>query len=220
MVDDENRLINRRIRDVARAYRKRGYQVAVHPTEAELPPFLRDSEPDIVAQKDGDKVIVEVKTQSSLQGSNELVALAERIANEKDWRFELVVTNPTTGSSLAMPVLSGLIARMLSNAEAISKMGLEDATVLYVFAAVEALVQELARRRGIANGETSFLTLVGKIAYQGVIDHELLEELRQLYEKRNKIVHHGDATVRVPEEDFVGVLEKLRELLSEGEIAA
>jgi REase_AHJR-like protein len=220
MVNKETKLLNRRIRDVARQYRKRGYDVVVHPQGDHLPEFLSGFEPDIIAKKDGDSVVIEVKTQARLQGSNEIVSIAEKVAKETGWRFELDVTNPTMGISLAAPVVSELVANVLRNADAISKIGLRDAAVVYVSSAIEALVQELARRLGIASDEDSFSGLLRKMVYRGAIDHELFEELQGLYDERTRIMHQASPGARVSAEDLIRVVEKLKVILSETEIAA
>jgi HEPN domain-containing protein len=221
MLGQEAKLIRRRIRDAARAYRNRGYKVIVDPRIEELPPFLHGFKPDIVAQKDNDKVIIEVKTQPKLKGSNEIISLAEKVAAETPWRFELIVTNPgTIGTSLAPPEIARVIGKLLSEAELLFKTGLRDAAVVYSFSAVEALIQEIARKHGTNGDEDGFSTILRTLVYEGHIDHEFYQEFQKFQEERNRIVHQSDPTRTISERDIVKIVEKVKAALSETEIAA
>jgi uncharacterized protein YutE (UPF0331/DUF86 family) len=221
MLDQETKLIRRRIRDVARRYRNRGYKVIVDPHTEDLPPFLHGFKPDIVAQKDDDRVIIEVKTQPKLHGSNEIVSLAERVATEEAWRFELVVTNPATSeTSLAPPEIARLIAKLLSEAGVLFKTGLREAAIVYSFSTVEALVRDIARKHGTSGDEDSFSKLLRKLVYEGLIDYEFFHDLQKFEEERNRIVHQIDPTLGISEREIVKIIEKVKAALSETDIAA
>jgi hypothetical protein len=220
MLGHETKLIRRRIRDVARRYRNRGYKVIVDPRAEELPTFLHGFKPDIVAQKDDDRVVVEVKTQPKLKGSNEIVSLAERVAAETAWRFELVVTNsPTNETPLAPSEIARLTTKLLSEAELLFRAGLRDAAIVYSFSVVEALLQEIARKYGKSGDEDSSSKLLMKLVYEGLIDHDLFQDLQKFQEERNRIVHKGDSSPTISEGDIVKIVEKVKAALSETDLA-
>src|SRR5690349_14437535 len=77
-------------RRVAASYRKQGYRVVVPVAPDALPVFLRDCQPDLIAERDDDHVVVESKPAGTLKGANDLVDLAERVAAQPGWRLELV----------------------------------------------------------------------------------------------------------------------------------
>jgi hypothetical protein len=80
----------RTLRRVASSYRKQGYRVIAPPLPDALPQFLHDCQPDLIAEREDDHVVVEVKAAGSLKGANDLVELAERVATQPGWRLELV----------------------------------------------------------------------------------------------------------------------------------
>ena len=83
---------------VARRYARKGYRV-MRPGPGQPPPaFLGDFVPDLIAERDEDRVIVEVKRSDLVRGANELAAVAARVAREPGWRFELIAL-PATGAS-------------------------------------------------------------------------------------------------------------------------
>ncbi|MFL5267770.1 MAG: hypothetical protein ACJ8AH_14435 [Stellaceae bacterium] len=52
------------IRQHADWYSQQGYQVSVEPSPRELPEFLRTLAPDLIARRDGENIVVEIKTSS------------------------------------------------------------------------------------------------------------------------------------------------------------
>ena len=52
------------LRQYADWYSRQGYQVSVEPSPRELPEFLRTLAPDVIARRDGENIVVEIKTSS------------------------------------------------------------------------------------------------------------------------------------------------------------
>ena len=52
----------RKIREVAREYRRAGYEVLVEPSGPQVPAFLGDYRPDLIAVGDRESVVIEVKS--------------------------------------------------------------------------------------------------------------------------------------------------------------
>jgi hypothetical protein len=50
------------IKQYADWYSQQGYQVSVEPSPRELPEFLRTLAPDMIARRDGENIVVEIKT--------------------------------------------------------------------------------------------------------------------------------------------------------------
>ena len=74
----------------ARQYRKLGYEVIECPSDDQLPPFLRGFTPNLIATRDDDRVVLEVKRRDELKGSKQFVALATAVAQQIGWRLELI----------------------------------------------------------------------------------------------------------------------------------
>src|SRR6266478_4600144 len=87
----EKELHDRKLEEAANSYRTKGYRVVVEPAPQQLPDFLAGMEPDIVATKPDDRVIIEVKNKRALRSSDIHRRIADRIANQPGWRFELIL---------------------------------------------------------------------------------------------------------------------------------
>ena len=85
-----------RLLKIAEEYRDRGYEISIHPDPEDLPDFLRNYRPDMIARREDDAVVIEVISRSSLNSSSTqyLQNLAQVIEQHSGWRFELVMTNP------------------------------------------------------------------------------------------------------------------------------
>ena len=87
----------RKIRQVVRQLAEQGYEVQAEVRGLSIPPALKPSGiiPDIVATKNGQILIVEVKTPGGVKKSKDrLKALAELAEQRADVRLRLVVTKP------------------------------------------------------------------------------------------------------------------------------
>jgi hypothetical protein len=91
-------------RRIAATYRKGGYHVAVPSASNAVPTFLQGYSPDLIAEKDDDRVVIEIKAIGSLKGANDLVELAERVHSQPGWRLELVTFKaPDPDATIASP---------------------------------------------------------------------------------------------------------------------
>src|SRR5580692_1769090 len=112
--------IDRRIRQVAATYRKQGYHVTGSGTSDAIPSFLHGCKPDLVAEKDGDKVVIDVKRANTLRGTNDLAEIAERVAAMPGWRLEVVALR-SEDETIAEPVadwLKTMLGRRAQDEEA------------------------------------------------------------------------------------------------------
>ena len=82
---------------VAQRYRDEGYQVVVRPAAEQIPPFIADFEPDLIAIRGNESVIVEIKVnRMDLSSDHQISHLAEIVNSRPGWRLDLVVLEPET----------------------------------------------------------------------------------------------------------------------------
>lgn len=77
-------------RRIAGAYRELGYEVLEQPRPDDLPPFLRDFTPDLIAMKGDDNAIILIRTANEIRGSGEISQLTDAVAAQSRWRFEVI----------------------------------------------------------------------------------------------------------------------------------
>jgi uncharacterized protein YutE (UPF0331/DUF86 family) len=184
---------NQRLREVAREYRKRGYEVLVEPSPAQLPSFLAPFRIDLLARNDEETVVIEVRTQGSLTSAPELDAIARVLQHRPQWRFELVVTNPRDRDALRFADATSLgmseIVLRLQEARELSDDEHGEAALLLAWSATEALLRYIADAEAIQVRSHSPAQVIKSLYTYGVLDMEQYEVLQAGLETRNRLIH-------------------------------
>lgn len=184
---------HQRLREVAREYRQRGYEVLIEPRPDQLPSFLAPFRVDMLARSAEENVIVEVRTQDSLADAPELDAIAHALHNKPSWRFELVVTNPKDRSSQqfkdALSLNQRDITYRLQEARQLSDQEHGEAALLLAWSATEALLRSIADAEAIPVTQNYPSQVTKSLFMYGVLDKEQYETLQEGLQARNMIVH-------------------------------
>lgn len=117
----------RRLLEVVREYKLKGYEVTINPNSEQLPPFIASFNPDAIATSENDNVVIEVSSNSSKKEVGSLAPLAEVVEREPNWRFELVVTN-SAQPSLPPSLSSNEIKASIHSARNLFQLGREKST--------------------------------------------------------------------------------------------
>ena len=203
-------LQDRQVLAAARRYKRQGYSVAVPKRGDPVPSFLQGFAPDLIAERDGDHVVVEVKCVDAIPGSNELIALAETVARERDWRFELISV-PFEGSAISSAVDSNdEVDRLLTH-------GFTRAAFLVSYAMIENLLGYAATINEVRLPKGSTATLARELAVTGVISGDAFHLIEQASDTRNALVHRlGPAPDAATVQALVALAARLRrEILEE-----
>ena len=169
-VENEGRE-RRKIREVAREYRRQGYRVIAEPSGSDLPAFLGDYRPALIAIGDGESVVVKVKSIRGFDRSEENREIAARVAKQPGWRFELIITGPRSGRQLDehQPWDISVVDGYLNQVRRLLDAGNREAAFLLLWANTEALLRRMAHEEGVS-GQSSPSQLVRELAIQGLLD--------------------------------------------------
>jgi uncharacterized protein YutE (UPF0331/DUF86 family) len=200
----------RRVRDLARAYRSAGYQVTVNPPESELPTFLHDFQPDLVAISDEESVVVEVKSQADLVAAEDIPQLASLVNAQPKWRFELVVTSTDNPNQV---VEADVVWERLSATHRLTGQHQFEAAFLLLWSATEAVLRIIAARERVNVERLSPAEMVKQLASLGVLGRDDQRILQRGADVRNRLVHgYTSATVDSALVEKIGdVTERLLE---------
>ena len=177
---------------VANELRTQGYQVIMQPTPDQLPDFLRQYNPDMIAQKGQEKIVVEVKSRRSLSQTPGIRDMARLLQDREDWKFELIMVGGDTEPIITLTAQSlneTGISNELDRAKQLLDTGFSDAALLLAWSAAEAALRLLAEREGLNLQNGSSLQLIKSLVTEGVIsraDYELLVDVMRI---RNTVAH-------------------------------
>jgi hypothetical protein len=203
------------LQNVAERYRHEGYDVALRPTGSDLPGFLAHFAPDMIARKNGDNVVVQVRLKEELGGDQALSHLAGVVNAQPGWRFDLVVLNPRrwpdeVPSEAAELGDSGITA-LVEEAAKLIELQLPRAAFVTAWAAVEAAMREAARRQGISLERNDPRFVLTTLYSGGLLSREQYEQLSELLGLRNAAVHGLQTNPLSPEQvdALIGIVKHL-----------
>jgi hypothetical protein len=179
-------------RKIAEDYRAKGYDVIVRPRSQELPEPLANFRPDIVARKDGETVIVEVKSRQALRREPHLEPMVRAVQQVPGARFELVIAKPDIASPLpeqTRPWRDGEAAAALDEATRLLEAGHPVAALLLGWAAAEAALRIVAAKENLKTERNDASYLLNRLVSEGALANRQYQSLRQALEMRNAVAH-------------------------------
>lgn len=181
----------RRVEELAQEYRDRGYTVSVEPRQEELPPFLRGTQPDLIAIADTESVIIEVKRADELRASEDLPEIARRVEGQPGWRFELVAVPVQRQDPQLQWRWSNDVARQrLLEARKLAAAGHNQAAFLLAYAATEAVLFAWASSWLSSSVDLPTATAVAKrMVVTGALPQREVVLFERLARLRNSVAH-------------------------------
>lgn len=181
-----------RLQQVAQEYRARGYEVVVGPERHQLPESLAPYQPDLLARKGNETVLVEIKSWASPAQGPKLEDLARAVRAQPGWRFDVVLTDP---EALRLPDGGAQawdendVAHGLAEVDALLQAGHTEAALLLAWSATEATLRLLAGREGIDLERHDPPYLLKLLATSAAITREEYHTLWDAMRLRNAVAH-------------------------------
>ena len=180
------------IRQYADWYSRQGYQVSIEPSPRELPEFLRTLAPDLIAHRDDENVVVEIKT-SSPASFEQVQRLARALEHRAGWKLRVVyadLPDPEWAPPSELPATADLMARLDGLS---AKAGADDPNRLH-FLLLWSIIEAAARHRLSAlnispTRRISSSALTKMLLTEGIIEEGEYLVLRKALAVRNAIAH-------------------------------
>jgi hypothetical protein len=179
------------IRQYADWYSQQGYQVSVEPAPRELPDFLRTLAPDLIAHRDGENIVVEIKT-SSPESFEQVQRLARALEHRAGWTLRVVyadLPDPEWAPPSDLPATADLLARL----DSLSAEGADDPNrleILLLWSIIEAAARHRLSAMNISpTSRISSSALIKMLLTEGIIEEDDYLVLRRALAVRNAIAH-------------------------------
>ena len=182
----------RKLRQLAKEYAKRGYRVEIEAEHPSLPLFLAGRRFDLVAYGPDENVVVEIAAQRELTSGPALEELAAIVKQQKGWRLELVVMNPKPGvvDETASPLTKSEVATRIANAERLLAGRDSEAAFLLAWTAIEAQLRGMTHESDLhVSSGSGTGQLIKKLFTLGVFNREDYCSLMEALEQRNAVIH-------------------------------
>ena len=205
------------IRQYADWYSRQGYQVSVEPSPRELPEFLCTLAPDLIACRDGENIVVEIKT-SSPASFEQVQRLARALEHRAGWKLQVVYTDlpdPEWAPPSELPSISELATRLASVGGA-DEGDHSGPQFLLLWSIIEAAARHrLSSLKIPPTRRISSSALLKMLLTEGVIEEDDYAVLRRGLAVRNAIAH-GFLNQSVDAALFEELRKRARTLLRSG----
>ena len=181
-----------RIERIAEEYRSKGYEVLIEPSGSDLPSFLGDDRPDLIARRGDERLVIELKPPSLRPELGKTRRLAERVQKEPGWKLVLIALSPAEellpGEQLSL-LDSPDVEQHLAGARWLLEAGQPEAALLLAWAAVEARLRWLAKQEEIPLPRPGTPTLLRQLVSLGIIEREQYQALSDAFTARSGVAH-------------------------------
>jgi hypothetical protein len=177
-------------RRVALRYQQQGYQVVVHPSADQLPFDLDGYEPDLIATRGDEKLIIAVRP-SVMRGSiDRLIEAADRVRTSPPWQLLLVTEDDVPGellpgADLVLPDWDEIHRRLAE----LDRVGEGSARLLLTWAVLEAALRRHAFDSALPIHRLPTSALIKQLYTQGELPADHFETLIRLLDQRNRVAH-------------------------------
>jgi len=180
------------IRQYADWYSQQGYKVSVEPPPRELPEFLRTLAPDMIAHRDGENIVVEIKN-SSPASFEQIQRLGRALEHRAGWKLQVVyvdLADPEWAPPSQLPERANLLSRL----DALSGVDEGNDHSRLQFLLLWSLIEAAARHRFSSlkiapTQRISSSALLKMLLTEGIIDEDHYGSLRRGLAVRNAIAH-------------------------------
>jgi hypothetical protein len=198
--------------ELARSYEAQGFTVKVLPAPSDIPFDLSGYRADLLAEKEGQHLLIEVRRPGTPLSVDRLQSLAETVRQQPGWQLLLVPASEGPGQSLrtASPLVSWpATTERARRAGALLASGETEAAFLMLWVTLEALLRRHAEQIALPVDRQPTSALLNYFYSQGELTFEQFQLALQAQQVRNQLVHGFEAT-EVPT-----VTQSLHELVSE-----
>src|SRR5438105_1600143 len=180
------------IRQYADWYARKGYEVLVEPAPRELPEFLHTLAPNLIARRDDENIVVEIKT-SSPASFEKVQQLARALEHRAGWTLQVVyvdLTDPEWEPPGELPKIGDLSSRLNSLADRDADSDQGRLQFLLLWSIIEAVARHrLAKREVSPIRRISSSALIKMLLTEGFIEEEEYFKLRRGLAVRNAVAH-------------------------------
>ncbi len=185
------------LKRVSADYRQLGYEVMVQPGADILPSPLRDWQIDLVARRDNQNVVVEIKRSNQAVANRHLRSLAEKIGELSGWRLDVVIGDDSGHfEQFVLPFAEiSELTEQLADGKELCETGHIIGGGLQIWAAFEAILHKALAESGSAEApHVTFRQLLATAVSLGYLDDPDIKFLRQAEDLRNQFAHGANSS--------------------------
>jgi Holliday junction resolvase len=185
---------------VAKKYEDLGYAVTTEPSLSAIPFSLAGYQPDILAEKENEHLLIEVKRASSKVDTRRFLLVDEEVSRHPGWKFlivtiadeELDATFDRASANLHVEE----VRQHLQLLDQLPASGASTGLLLpQLWAAYSVALRLLLDRQGISLERQTDLSLINRAYSEGLLSFDEHEAARRFLSLRNESAHRLNPVV-------------------------
>lgn len=188
----------RAVLQIVKSLEDDGYAVIREPAQNHFPFDLEGYTPDLLAVKDQEKLVIEVKIRGSAASLDRYKAVIQKIEGNPGWRFlikNIVDNHPPVNTQSSQIADPDSIRAYLEKAHAVARTGAPEMAIPYIWNAIIALLRLEAKKLGLDTAGLTDRSLINQLYSMGGISQANYERLLNWNQLRNSIVHAMNTSV-------------------------
>ncbi len=180
------------VNSVAERYRQDGYEVLREPSEKAVPFDLGGFKPDLIARKQDEALIVEVKVNAQKTSFDSLRSVVDEVKRHKGWHFILVTAQDLLANPLDVREEQFSwddVLYRIDSAERLSQQGEYEAAYILLWISFERALRFQARQISLPVDRLAPGILIRQMYSQGELSMSQFDAALACQEARNRIVH-------------------------------
>jgi Holliday junction resolvase len=182
-----------KLREVAERLQRTGYEVIVEPKPADLPFNLEGYQPDLLARKEHDQMIVEVKSRADRLSVDQLRSTVEEVKRHPGWRFVLITAQDIPDDAAFVPVDDSRTwddaHERIKHARNLRLHGEIEAAYLVLWIAFERMMRAQAKHANLPIERLPPSIVIRQLYSMGELSMEQLDAALFCQNTRNRVVH-------------------------------
>ena len=192
-------LQERRIQSTAQELLDNGYKVSIEPLISDLSFELGGYRPDLIATKDAEGIVLDIKTSLNRLSVDRFQDIAERVANHHGWRFLLVTLDDTSEKILPssgdeLPSWEELNVRLV-NLNTLIQDSLFEPAILFLWSILEATLRKRAVAQNLPISRFPTKQLLNHTFSSGEISIAEFDLFKICLDLRNKVANGVVASI-------------------------
>lgn len=186
-----------------------GYSLYVHPHRTLIPQFLGGHVPDAIALRDDKNLVIEIALRKTVERTEQIRRLSELFEGQDKWELRVYWGGPTELRATLAAQRTETIRARIDEVKELRAKNFVGPALLLAWATFEAL-SRLLMSKEFARPQTPG-RLVELLAREGYVTPTEADRLRELANKRNKLVH-GELETSISDEElelFNSILDTL-----------
>ncbi|WP_210515383.1 hypothetical protein [Hymenobacter terricola] len=178
---------------LAESYRQQGYSVTAPPDRESVPFDLNGFRPDLLAEKEGQHLLILANNTQQPISISRLRELTETIKQQSALGWRLLLINYSAESAAGGlpqdPISWSTIVQRISQAKKLREAGEAEAAILLFWSALEALLRRHAESLGFPLEQLSVRALLDYLYSDADLSYEHFDQAKHLLSGRNKVAH-------------------------------